>query len=436
MSGILKAGEGRASGLIKAASAGDAVSWQTDDIKTGDFTADKGEGYFVNTTSAEIDVTLPASPSAGDLVGIRDYAKTFDSNTCFLLRNGSKIDGIEGDMRLTTEGQSIILIFVDSTRGWMAIEDSTTVNTPQFVAATGGTVTTSGNFKIHTFTSNGCFQVTNDGNSAGSNTVDFLVVAGGGGGGGEESGGGGAGGYRESPGAASGCYSVSPVAGGSALSAPISTFPIVIGAGGSAGSTTARGGNGNNSSFSTITSTAGGGGGTTHSPLPGNGGRDGQPGGSGGGSGTTPSCVGSGNTPPVSPAQGNNGGQGGPASGGFVGGGGGGATAVGSNAPNSSTAGAGGAGGTSCITASPVARGGGGGAGGGGSMSHPLYPGGRPYTPGSGGTGGGGSGAIDSNNGAGGGSANTGGGGGGGNGIAFAGGPGGSGVVIIRYKFQ
>ena len=138
MSGILKAGEGRASGLIKAASAGDAVSWQTDDIKTGDFTADKGEGYFVNTTSAEIDVTLPASPSAGDLVGIRDYAKTFDSNTCFLLRNGSNIDGIAGDMRLTTEGQSIILIFVDSTRGWMAIEDSTTVNTPQFVAATGG----------------------------------------------------------------------------------------------------------------------------------------------------------------------------------------------------------------------------------------------------------------------------------------------------------
>ena len=50
--------------------------------------------------------------------------------------------------------------------------------------ATGGTVTTSGNFKIHTFTSPGTFCVSTVGNSAGSNTVSYVVVAGGGGGGG------------------------------------------------------------------------------------------------------------------------------------------------------------------------------------------------------------------------------------------------------------
>ena len=38
------------------------VDWQTA-IKTGDFTAVNGEGYFVNTTSGAITVTLPASPS-------------------------------------------------------------------------------------------------------------------------------------------------------------------------------------------------------------------------------------------------------------------------------------------------------------------------------------------------------------------------------------
>ena len=39
-----------------------SVNWQTT-IKTGDFTAVSGEGYFVNTTSGAVTMTLPASPS-------------------------------------------------------------------------------------------------------------------------------------------------------------------------------------------------------------------------------------------------------------------------------------------------------------------------------------------------------------------------------------
>ena len=54
-----------------------------------------------------------------------------------------------------------------------------------YVSATGGTVTTSGNFKIHRFNSSATFAVNDGGNSAGSNTVEYLVVAGGGGGGGQ-----------------------------------------------------------------------------------------------------------------------------------------------------------------------------------------------------------------------------------------------------------
>ena len=45
-----------------------SVNWQTT-IKTSGFTATAGEGYFVNTTSGQITVTLPASPSAGYIVG-------------------------------------------------------------------------------------------------------------------------------------------------------------------------------------------------------------------------------------------------------------------------------------------------------------------------------------------------------------------------------
>ena len=44
-------------------------------VKTANFTAANGEGYFVNTTSAAITATLPASPSAGDIVAVSDYAK-------------------------------------------------------------------------------------------------------------------------------------------------------------------------------------------------------------------------------------------------------------------------------------------------------------------------------------------------------------------------
>jgi hypothetical protein len=66
------------------------VSWQTT-VKTANFTATAGEGYFVDTTSGSITVTLPASPSAGDIVGIKDYANTADTNNIVIGRNGENI---------------------------------------------------------------------------------------------------------------------------------------------------------------------------------------------------------------------------------------------------------------------------------------------------------------------------------------------------------
>jgi hypothetical protein len=46
-------------------------------------------------------------------------------------------------------------------------------------AATGGTITTVGDFKIHAFTGDGCFVVSQVGNPAGGpSNVDYLVVAG------------------------------------------------------------------------------------------------------------------------------------------------------------------------------------------------------------------------------------------------------------------
>ena len=53
-----------------------------------------------------------------------------------------------------------------------------------YIAATGGNIATSGDYKIHTFNSSGTFTVTNAGDAAGSNAVEYLVIAGAGGGGG------------------------------------------------------------------------------------------------------------------------------------------------------------------------------------------------------------------------------------------------------------
>ncbi len=412
------------------------VDWQTA-IKTGDFTAVSGEGYFVNTTSGEVDVTLPAG-SAGSIVAVADYANTADTNNIILKQNGSdKIEGSTDNFIINQEGAATTLIFADSTKGWIVTDTGNSSNSSQalFVAASGGTITTSGNFKIHTFTGPGTFTVCSAGNSVGSNTVSYMVVAGGGGGGGSAqtpndagTSGGGAGGYREGK-ASTDSYTASPLNAPAGLPVSVQGYPIAVGGGGAGTSSSAAGSKGVNSTFSTITSAGGGGGGGYQVPE----GQACKPiaalqGGSGGGGGTyqnSPgqSGSGTGNQPPVSPPQGNDGGNG---TGGRGGAGGGGAGAVGTNG-SPSNAGAGGNGVASEITASPVTRGGG---GGGASMPGSAAPGG---------TGGGGDGS-NTPGGSSAGTANTGGGGAGGgktcannsaNGKA-----GGSGIVVIRYKFQ
>jgi len=421
------------SGTASGFGATGAASWDTT-VKTGDFTATAGIGYFVNTTSGAITVTLPASPSAGNVVAVKDYANTFDTNNLTLGRNGSNIGGSALDSTLSTEGVAVTLVYVDATKGWLVTDSGlqSDAPSPQYVTATGGTITTSGDYKIHTFTGPGTFTVSCAGNSSGSNSVDYLVIAGAGGGAAGNSpahggGGGGAGGYRESAGCG---YSSSPL--GTAVPAlPVSAqgYPITVGSGGSGSSCNEVVGScGSNSVFSTITSTGGGGGGAS---LPSTPNFPGRPGGSGGGGSSEGSgSGGNGNTPPVSPPQGNNGGAGvNTSTPNLQTGGGGGATAVGTSGSGGGTMGAGGAGADSSINASPIVRAG----GGGGGATGPCTGAGGP-----GGSGGGGNGGTPGTPGQNG-DTNKGSGGGGGKGGSPGqtnGGNGGSGIVIVRYKFQ
>lgn len=237
------------------------------------------------------------------------------------------------------------------------------------ITATGGTVTTSGNYKIHTFNSSSNFIVSDA--PAGA-ILEVLLIGGGGAGGTGYGGGGGGGGYYYN--------STMPVA--------IGTYSITIGAGGTnvAGSLKV-GTSGGNTIFNSQTAAGGGGGGEYNASAVAKAG-DGGCGGGAGGVGTSVGNTGSG-------SQGGNGGVGaGTSISNAVGGGGGGSGAAG-GAASGTVAGTGGIGYANPIIGSTsgqlvsstyyVAGGGGGGGGSG--------------TAGSGGSGGGGAGQIIASNG-------------------------------------
>jgi hypothetical protein len=247
---------------------------------------------------------------------------------------------------------------------------------------TGGTITTYGDYTIHTFLT-GDDYVTNA-----TQSVDVLVVAGGGAGGGGHDGGNGAGGA----GGAGGMIA------SSAYSLAADTYTIAVGAGATAGDgIQTRGPSGDNSqvgSISALEAIGGGGGASGGSPSP-NPNSAGLTGGSGGGS-SRGGTIGSGTV-----SQGNAGGLG-VASGG--GGAGGGAGAVGGGA-SGNTGGTGGVGvANSYRTDSGV-----------------TYAAGANGGPSSAGT----VNAPDA-------TANTGNGGGGGSDSEGLGGNGGSGIVVIK----
>ena len=411
------------------------VNWQSKVTSDGSTvtTMVAGQGYFVDNSSAAGIVKLPASAAIGDTVAIKDYAANFGTNNLTIQRNSHNIQGSATDGLISTNRASVVLVYVDSTKGWLYADEHNVGDLQEatFTEATGGTVTTSGDYKIHTFTGDGNFVVSQLGNnpsnpSGGPNTVSYAVVAGGGSGGGGYGGGGGAGGYREGRDITP-SYTASPLVAGSGLTISATTFPVTVGGGGSDS-------NGSNSIFSTITS-AGGGRGRYGNGAP----EVGSGGSGGGGGGGGPGVAGSGNTPPVSPSQGNNGGTG---SGGLSPGGtcsprygrsgGGGASAVGGSSSNTA-GGNGGAGTPTQITGSAVTRAG----GGGGGYYTVNGTGSHAGSAGSGGGGAGSPGTAAPNSG----TANTGGGGGGSStpnpgGHPTTGGTGGSGIVIIRYKYQ
>lgn len=345
------------------------TSWQSS-IKTANFTAVSGEGYWINTTGGALTMTLPGSASVGDTIEFSDYSRTWNSNNVTVNQNGLNYQGNTSPNPVyNVNGQSVKIVYSGATQGWIPIsDDDVSYETP-------------------------------------GNQVDFLVIAGGGGSSRDLGGGGGAGGYRNS-------YNNESSGGGGSSESALTfnsgtTYTITVGAGGAeVGS--GQSNDGSNSSITgsditNIVSIGGGGGGARET-------YNGRDGGSGGGSPYNAGLSGGSGTA----NQGYNGG--GNASNNSPAAGGGGASQVGSD----NGTGTGGNGLASSITGSSVTRAGGGGGGG---------VGGNQGAGGSGGGGAGGNSADGVH-----GTANTGGGAGGGGNNSTNGAAGGSGVVIIRME--
>src|SRR5210317_1065363 len=127
-SGVTLTNSGTATGF--------GISWQSD-IKTSAFTAVAGEGYWINTTSSAITITLPASASVGDQIIFTDYARTWGDNAVTINTNSLNFQGnTSPNPEYNTSGQSVNIVYSGATQGWIPnSDDDVTLETPQAYSA-------------------------------------------------------------------------------------------------------------------------------------------------------------------------------------------------------------------------------------------------------------------------------------------------------------
>lgn len=94
---------------------GSGLAWYT---KTSAYTASAGEGIFADTNGGGWILTLPSTPSDGDMVGISDAKGTFKTSNLTIARNGVNIQGLSEDMAVDLDNASFILMYSGTILGW------------------------------------------------------------------------------------------------------------------------------------------------------------------------------------------------------------------------------------------------------------------------------------------------------------------------------
>ena len=89
-------------------------------IKTASFNAVVNKGYFVDTSSNVLTVTLPSSPSVGEEVHVIDSSNSAATNNITIGRGGNPIASSATDLTVAINGAAFRLIYSgSSTFGWV-----------------------------------------------------------------------------------------------------------------------------------------------------------------------------------------------------------------------------------------------------------------------------------------------------------------------------
>lgn len=82
-----------------------------------------GNGYIFDTSSGSLTLTLPAIPSEGDQVGIKDISNNFTNNNLVISGNGNNIQGSSDNLSMDLSGYGGVFIYTNSTTGWVLFSD-------------------------------------------------------------------------------------------------------------------------------------------------------------------------------------------------------------------------------------------------------------------------------------------------------------------------
>jgi hypothetical protein len=84
-------------------------------FKTANYTTVAKEGVLADTSGGAFTVTLPATPSVGDLVVVADAGASWGTNNLTVGRNGSTIGGLAEDLVCNINGVSVTLVYDGTT---------------------------------------------------------------------------------------------------------------------------------------------------------------------------------------------------------------------------------------------------------------------------------------------------------------------------------
>jgi hypothetical protein len=106
-------------GAVVAGGSSSSFTWN---IASSNVTMTVNNGYFADTSNGPKTLTLPSSPTLGDMIRINDLAGTFATNNLTVGRNGSKIQGVSDDLLMDINQAGVTLIYSNSTYGWKIVE--------------------------------------------------------------------------------------------------------------------------------------------------------------------------------------------------------------------------------------------------------------------------------------------------------------------------